>query len=40
VTNLPNDEELRVTWQFLSGSTAAKTMDLDWVRVLQIGGRQ
>lgn len=40
VTNLPNDEELRVSVQFLAGSAGAKTCDLDWVRCIQIGGRQ
>jgi len=38
VTNLPNDEELRVSLQFLAGATTAKTMDVDWVRCIQIGG--
>lgn len=36
-TNLPNDEQLRLTWQFLTGTTAAKTMDIDAIRVIQIG---
>ena len=39
VTNLPNDEELRVTLQFLAGATVAKTLTVDWIRVVQIGGR-
>lgn len=39
VTNLPNDEELRVTLQYLTGEAVAKQLDIDWVRVVQIGGR-
>lgn len=35
--NIPNDEELRVTFQGLSGSAGAKTFDLDWIRCIQIG---
>jgi hypothetical protein len=38
-TNLPNDEELRVTLQLLAGSAAARTCDIDWVRCYQVGGR-
>jgi hypothetical protein len=38
-TNLPNDEELRVTLQLLAGSAVARTCDIDWVRCYQIGGR-
>lgn len=38
-TNLPNDEELRVTVQVLAGSAAARTCDIDWIRCFQIGGR-
>lgn len=37
ITNLPNDEALRLTLQFLAGSTTAKTMDVDAIRVIQIG---
>ena len=40
ITNLPNDEELRVSLQYLTGEAVAKTLDVDWVRVIQIGGRQ
>lgn len=40
VTNLPNDEELRVSLHFLAGSTTAKTCDVDWIRCVQVGGRQ
>lgn len=39
VANLPNSEELRVSLQFLAGSTVAKTLDIDWIRCIQIGGR-
>lgn len=38
VTNLP-DEEQRVSVAFLTGDTAAITMSIDWIRVVQIGGR-
>lgn len=37
ITNLPDDEQLRLTWQFLAGSTTAKTMDIDRIAVIQIG---
>lgn len=37
LTNLPNDEELRVSCQFLAGSAGAKTAHIDWIRVLQFG---
>lgn len=38
VTNLP-DEEQRVSIHFLAGEAVVKTMTVDWVRVIQIGGR-
>ena len=38
-TNLPNDEELRVSIHALTGEAVAKTFDVDWVRCIQIGGR-
>lgn len=38
LTNLP-DEELRVSVHFLAGEAAAKTMTIDWINVVQIGGR-
>lgn len=38
VTNLP-DEEQRVSFQFLAGAAAAKTLSIDWINVIQIGGR-
>lgn len=37
ITNLPNDEALRLSWQFITGTTAAKTMDIDAIRLIQIG---
>lgn len=37
VTNLPDNEQLRLTWQFLAGAAAAKTMDIDRLTVIQIG---
>lgn len=40
VTNLPNDEELRVSIHGLAGEAVAKTFDVDWIRTVQIGGRQ
>jgi hypothetical protein len=38
LTNLP-DEEQRVSIHFLAGEAVAKTMTVDWVNVIQIGGR-
>lgn len=40
LSNLPNDEELRVTVQFLNGDGNSRTAQIDWIRVIQIGGRQ
>jgi hypothetical protein len=37
-TNLP-DEEQRVSVHFLTGEAVAKTMTIDWIKVIQIGGR-
>jgi hypothetical protein len=37
-TNLP-DEEQRVSVAFLTGDTAAETMTIDWINVVQVGGR-
>lgn len=37
LTNLPNDEELRVSCQFLAGSAGAKTAQIDWIRAIQFG---
>lgn len=37
VTNLPNDEILRVSWQFLAGAAAAKTCDIDRITCIMIG---
>jgi len=39
-TNLPNDEELRVSVHALAGEAVAKTFEIDWIRCYQIGGRQ
>jgi hypothetical protein len=38
-TNLPNDEELRVSIHALTGEAVAKTFDIDWIRCVQLGGR-
>jgi hypothetical protein len=35
-TNLPNDEELTPSIQFLTGSANARTMTIDWIRCIQI----
>jgi len=37
ITNLPDDEELRVSLQFLSGSAGAKTCHVDWIRCIKFG---
>ena len=37
LTNLPNDEALRLTWQFLTGEAVANTMDIDAIRLIMIG---
>lgn len=40
LTNLPDDEELRPSIHVLAGAAAASLVaDLDWIRVIQIGGR-
>src|SRR3990172_5444917 len=36
VTNLPDDEELRVSIHCLAGSANVRTMDIDYVRCIQI----
>lgn len=36
-TNLPNDEALRISWQFLAGAAAAKTMDIDRIVCIMVG---
>lgn len=38
-TNLPDDEELRPSLHFLAGEAVAKTCTVDWIRIVQIGGR-
>lgn len=35
-TNLPDDEEITPSIQFLTGEAAAKTMTVDWVRCIQL----
>jgi hypothetical protein len=37
LTNLPNDEELRVSVHALAGEAVAKTFNIDWIRCIQIG---
>jgi hypothetical protein len=37
VSNIPDNELLTPSIHFLTGATAAKTMTVDWVRVIQIG---
>jgi hypothetical protein len=37
VTNLPNDEALRISWEFLAGAAAAKTMEVDKIVCIMIG---
>lgn len=37
VTNLPNDEALRISWQFLAGDANARTCDIDLIRCIMIG---
>jgi hypothetical protein len=34
--NLPNDEELTPSIQYLAGSAGAKTMTIDWIRCIQL----
>jgi hypothetical protein len=38
-TNLPDDEEMRPSIHFLTGSANARTLHVDWFRIIQIGGR-
>lgn len=37
ITNLPNDEELRVSAQLLTGEAVAKTLAIDWIRCIKFG---
>lgn len=37
ITNLPDDEELRLSLQCLAGDANARTFDFDLIRVIQIG---
>lgn len=39
LTNLPDDEELTPSLQFLAGSAGAKTATFDWIRAIQVGER-
>ena len=36
-TNIPDDELLTPSMEFLTGAAAAKTMTVDWIRAIQIG---
>lgn len=36
MTNLPDDEELTPSIQYLAGSVNAKTMTVDWIRAIQL----
>lgn len=36
-TNLPDDEELRVSVHFLTGEAVAKTCAIDWIRCIKFG---
>lgn len=36
-TNIPDDEQLTPSLQFLAGSAGAKTLTWDWIRAIQIG---
>jgi hypothetical protein len=37
ITNLPDDEELRVSVHFLAGEAVAKTCAIDWIRCIKFG---
>lgn len=37
VTNLPDDEELRISVQFLTGEAVANTCAVDWIRCIKFG---
>lgn len=37
ITNLPNDEELRVSIHFLTGEAASNTCAIDWIRCIKFG---
>lgn len=36
-TNIPDDEELRISLHVLTGEAVAHTADFDWIRCIQIG---
>lgn len=35
--NIPNDELLTPSVEFLAGATTAKTMQIDWIKAIQVG---
>ena len=37
ITNLPDDEELRISAQLLAGTTSAVTCAIDWIRCIKFG---
>ena len=37
-TSFPNDEALRLTVEFLTGADAAKTMTINWLRMVHLRG--
>jgi len=37
ITNLPDDEELRVSVHFLTGEAVAKSCTIDWIRCVKFG---
>lgn len=37
ITNLPNDEELRVSVHYLAGAAGGQTFALDWIRCIKFG---
>jgi hypothetical protein len=37
ITNLPDDEELRISVHFLAGEAVAKTCAIDWIRCIKFG---
>ena len=37
VTNLPDDVEMRLSWEFLNGAAGAETMDINRITCIQIG---
>lgn len=37
VTNLPDDVEMRLSWEFLTGEAVAQTMDINRITCIQLG---